>query len=82
MTAAATRGRGGKPTTGRYETRELLCEAIWDEYRKPGASRGAIARWLKVSPGVVNAVVENEEGKPEGWRLDPRPGWPGSEGRA
>ena len=58
MTHPWNRGRGRKPTTGRYKTREELEDMVKWYYKNSPNSMAAIARMVRVSPGTVARILE------------------------
>ena len=62
---SAPTGVGRKPTTGRFATRQELLERVWFYRLYTKLSDAAIADNVKVSPGVVSAILRSDEGKPE-----------------
>lgn len=63
MTAAAAKG-GRRPHTGRFDTREELCEAVWGDYINTPRKPPDIAKAYKVSSAVVNRIINTGEGHP------------------
>lgn len=55
--AAGKKRRGPKLTTGRFETREELVEAVWRDYLKTQRNQSQIARAYRVSQGVVGSIL-------------------------
>ena len=49
-------------TTGRYQTRAELVEAVWHFWAAPDLKQADIARLCRVSPGVVATILK--KGKP------------------
>lgn len=56
--------RGRRKTTGRFDTREALCAAIWSTYLHTPAKRSDIARSCRVSAATVKNILETKEGYP------------------
>lgn len=54
--------RGRKPATGRYSTREELCQAIWQKHVNTSSSQADIARSCRVGQGVVAKILAAKEG--------------------
>lgn len=58
-------GRGRKPATGRFETREELCAWVWRWYLGTKASATDIAAQCGVTPPTVHKILNTREGYPE-----------------
>lgn len=56
--------RGRRKTTGRFQTREELCEWVWNTYWHTKASAADIAKQCRVSEGTVNNILNSLEGRP------------------
>lgn len=61
---APRRPRGRPKATGRYATREELCEMVWRFYRSPKLTIADVARVVRVSERVVHTILETREGMP------------------
>lgn len=51
-----------KKTTGRYETREELCDLVWRWYTRGAMSQADIARVSRVSEGTIANILNKKEG--------------------
>mgnify|MGYP001773881645 CR=1 FL=1 len=60
--------KGRKPATGRFETREELVEAACRAYRDTDQNVAQIARWCRVSDGVIHKIIDGDEGRQ--WRAN------------
>jgi len=56
--------RGRPPLTGRFETREELCDAVWADYLGTNRKTGQIAAAYKITSSTVLNIIKNGEGKP------------------
>jgi hypothetical protein len=57
--------RGRKKATGRFETREELCEAVWCDYKMHDRKIYDIATAYRVSTSIVQIILNNREGYPD-----------------
>lgn len=53
-----------RKTTGRFDTRAKLCEAVWREWLYSKRNQADIARYCRVSPMTVANILNSKEGKP------------------
>lgn len=53
-----------KPITGRFETREELCDTVWREWLFSPRNQTEIARFCKVSTATVGKILDSKEGLP------------------
>lgn len=53
-----------KPTSGRFDTRAELCEAIWSEWFHSPRNMTDIARFCRVSATTVANIMNTKEGLP------------------
>ena len=58
--------RGRKKATGRYDTREELVDYVCSAYHNGPQNQAQIATAARVSAGVVQKILDGEEGK--AWR--------------
>lgn len=52
---------GRKPDTGRYDSREELCDEVWAFYLGTTCSMARIALVCRTSPAVVARIVNTAE---------------------
>lgn len=61
-----TKPRGRKKATGRYDTREELVRYVCGAYYNGPQNQSQIAKAARVSAGVVQKILDGEEGT--AWR--------------
>ena len=60
-----TAKRGRKATTGRFDTREILCAFVWHLYLNTPIKPTIIALRAKVPTGTVCRILNKREGHPD-----------------
>lgn len=63
-TVSAKRPRGRAKSTGRFSSREELCDAVWRNYLGTKANISDVARACRVSATTVSNILDSKEGYP------------------
>jgi hypothetical protein len=58
------RPRGRAKSTGRFTSREELCDAVWRNYLGTKANIADVARACRVSASTVSNILDSKEGYP------------------